>query len=66
MIRSQTCPICDKDLAAAAAPAHLFPFCSVRCREVDLYRWCIGQYAIVEPVDPEMIEEPPPAEPTEE
>lgn len=57
MIRPQTCPICDKDLIAVGAPPELFPFCSQRCREVDLYRWSIGKYAIVEPIDPEQIDE---------
>lgn len=33
-----------------------FPFCSGRCREVDLYRWSVGSYAIVEDVDPEVAE----------
>ena len=66
MIRSQTCPICDKDLAATGTPAELFPFCSLRCREVDLYRWCIGQYAIVEPADPELLTPEPTADDEEE
>jgi len=57
MIRPQTCPICEKELAAGAASPPLFPFCSERCRQVDLYRWCIGAYAIVEPLDPEQLAE---------
>lgn len=43
----------------------LFPFCSKRCREVDLLRWSKGTYAIVEPLEkrPDLMdrldEEPP-------
>jgi uncharacterized protein len=36
-----TCPICDKPSAQAAAP-----FCSRRCKDVDLNRWLSGAYAI--------------------
>ena len=43
---SRPCPVCGKP----AAPA-LRPFCSERCRQVDLGRWLAGDYAI--PGDPE-------------
>ena len=34
------------------------PFCSDRCRQIDLLRWCDGRYAIVETVTQErLIEE---------
>ena len=47
------CPICKKPLAeshdrAAAArktPAH-FPFCSDRCKLIDLGRWLDGKYQV--------------------
>jgi endogenous inhibitor of DNA gyrase (YacG/DUF329 family) len=35
------CPICRKPAAAA-----LRPFCSERCRDVDLNRWLSGSYVI--------------------
>jgi endogenous inhibitor of DNA gyrase (YacG/DUF329 family) len=38
------------------------PFCSSRCRQVDLVRWLDGRYAIVDelPLDPEfLVEESP-------
>ena len=39
------CPICGKP-APADRPAALRPFCSPRCKEVDLHRWLSGGYAI--------------------
>jgi len=41
------CPICKK-LVMAAAPA--FPFCSDRCRLIDLGKWASGAYVISSPV----------------
>jgi endogenous inhibitor of DNA gyrase (YacG/DUF329 family) len=35
------CPICSKPTEADTAP-----FCSVRCRNVDLGRWFTGAYAV--------------------
>lgn len=39
--RGRRCPVCGK-------PAeHRFrPFCSARCRDVDLNRWLTGVYAV--------------------
>lgn len=51
MIRAMTCPICEKELApGAGTESRWAPFCSERCRNVDLYRWSEGRYAIVEPL----------------
>lgn len=51
MIKPLACPICGKEIVESAASAEsLFPFCSRRCQEIDLYRWSEGRYAIVEPV----------------
>ncbi len=35
------CPICGKSASQASRP-----FCSERCRDVDLNRWLSGSYAI--------------------
>lgn len=35
------CPICGKPQTAASKP-----FCSERCRDIDLNRWLSGSYAI--------------------
>jgi hypothetical protein len=52
--RSGACPICAKEVTAAHKP-----FCSARCRDVDLGRWLDGKYAIpaVEPPDEGDLEE---------
>ena len=45
----KTCPICGKPQAQATRP-----FCSSRCRDVDLNRWLSGTYVIPgRPTDPE-------------
>ncbi len=38
---TKPCPICGKPATLAARP-----FCSPRCREVDLHRWLTGAYAV--------------------
>jgi endogenous inhibitor of DNA gyrase (YacG/DUF329 family) len=60
MIRPLSCPICRKPVASPIGPEpNWFPFCSERCRQIDLLRWSEGKYAIVEPLTPErLIEEP--------
>lgn len=56
MIRPRECPICHKAvLPPAEGVPDCFPFCSERCRQVDLLRWSKGQYAIVEPLAPENL-----------
>lgn len=37
------CPICKKAVKTGAAE---FPFCSERCRAVDLGKWASGAYVI--------------------
>ena len=39
--RLKTCPICGKPAVQATRP-----FCSSRCRDVDLNRWLKGSYVI--------------------
>lgn len=41
------CPICGKPFAIAALDdLPSFPFCSDRCKLIDLGRWLDGDYAI--------------------
>lgn len=57
MIQPQTCPICRKVVVAKANDDQTtFPFCSKKCRDVDFFRWSEGRYAIVEELDPRLIE----------
>ena len=41
------CPICKKPTKATDAD---FPFCSDRCRLIDLGKWATGGYVISSPV----------------
>ncbi|MFN8708677.1 MAG: DNA gyrase inhibitor YacG [Phycisphaerae bacterium] len=57
MISRRTCPVCDKALPVESAEAErAFPFCSLRCRQIDFFRWADGKYAVVEQLDPEVVE----------
>jgi endogenous inhibitor of DNA gyrase (YacG/DUF329 family) len=42
------CPICKKATKATDAD---FPFCSDRCRLIDLGKWASGAYVISSPVN---------------
>ncbi len=54
------CPIC-KTLVLASDPE--FPFCSDRCRTIDLGKWASGAYRISSPIlDPEVLEGLDPAQ----
>ncbi len=51
------CPICHQTITVAAkeqAPHR--PFCSKRCKMVDLGRWLDGTYKVSEPADPSEVE----------
>jgi hypothetical protein len=39
--KAPACPICGKPVAEATKP-----FCSTRCRDVDLNRWFSGTYVV--------------------
>jgi len=44
------CPLCRTLLPNANVPT--FPFCSDRCRLLDLNNWMNGTYTVSRPVDP--------------
>ncbi len=44
------CPICKKSVVSTAPD---FPFCSDRCRQVDLGKWASGAYVISSTVQDE-------------
>jgi hypothetical protein len=56
------CPICDRLMeGASVAEWPVFPFCSPRCRLIDLGRWLSEQYRLrpeAEGDPPEYVEEP--------
>lgn len=43
---SPQCPTCEKPLSLDAKKLPTFPFCSERCRTIDLGRWLNGEYRI--------------------
>ncbi|MGA7220796.1 MAG: DNA gyrase inhibitor YacG [Candidatus Sulfotelmatobacter sp.] len=59
------CPICKKAVKNGDAD---FPFCSTRCRTIDLGKWASGAYVIPSPVTDvdEQIREIAPEEADEE
>ena len=44
------CPICKKDVATGNAE---FPFCSARCRLIDLGNWASEKYVVPGAPDPQ-------------
>ncbi len=47
------CPVCKKEVAADDPN---MPFCSDRCRMVDLGNWASDKYVISRPIEPGEIE----------
>jgi endogenous inhibitor of DNA gyrase (YacG/DUF329 family) len=43
------CPICKKDVQLSDPE---FPFCSERCRIIDLGNWSAGKYVVSTPAEP--------------
>ncbi len=53
-----TCPICDKGMDGQGPKEWpQWPFCSPRCRTIDLGRWLGGDYRIATPAREEDLEE---------
>jgi len=48
------CPICQKQFDPESSPA--LPFCSHRCRQIDLGRWLSEQYSL--PIEKPLDDEP--------
>ncbi|MBM4397761.1 MAG: DNA gyrase inhibitor YacG [Deltaproteobacteria bacterium] len=64
MERVPTCPICRKP--AAPRPGNLSaPFCSERCRRIDLGKWLGEEYRLSVPAE-EAEAARPPSEPDED
>lgn len=50
------CPICKREFKAPESDA--LPFCSERCRTIDLGRWLGEEYGLPDLPDPEADETP--------
>lgn len=48
------CPICEKPVDAKAES---YPFCTPRCRTIDLGKWLSGDYVISRPIEQSDLEE---------
>jgi hypothetical protein len=57
------CPVCKSRVADTSQNEAHFPFCSQRCRLIDLGKWLDGEYRI--PVSPEQPEDED-SQPTQE
>ena len=51
MVRPVRCPICRRPLPVLDADAPYRPFCSTRCRSIDLGGWLDGRYRISRPLE---------------
>jgi endogenous inhibitor of DNA gyrase (YacG/DUF329 family) len=58
------CPTCEREFNPADSEAK--PFCSERCRLIDLGRWLDEGYTLPVPPDPEADELPEGFEPDED
>jgi uncharacterized protein len=56
MVRPSVCPICHKQLPVLDADAAYRPFCSERCKSIDLGGWLEGRYRISRPVEEEDLD----------
>ena len=52
--KAKRCPVCGKPMVAASKP-----FCSERCRDVDLGRWLSGSYVIAASEDDDEADSAP-------
>jgi uncharacterized protein len=50
------CPICRK---VVSPDSEFIPFCSDRCRIIDLGNWASEKYVISTPADPQVLEDVP-------
>jgi uncharacterized protein len=54
-VKTLRCPTCRNIVLVGSED---FPFCSDRCRRIDLGKWASGDYKISTPIqDPDLLEE---------
>ncbi len=51
------CPTCNKKFDSAKTDVNALPFCTKRCKQVDLGRWLLDDYRIAGPSIAEAKEE---------
>jgi endogenous inhibitor of DNA gyrase (YacG/DUF329 family) len=56
MVRPSVCPICRKQLPVLDADAPYRPFCSERCKSIDLGSWLSGTYRISRPAEEQELD----------
>jgi endogenous inhibitor of DNA gyrase (YacG/DUF329 family) len=61
MVRPVCCPICRRPLPVLDADAPYRPFCSSRCKSIDLGGWLDGRYRISRPLEGEELDAGPTA-----
>lgn len=55
MAKHPLCPTCKKPVETTGED---FPFCSDRCRLLDLGKWASGDYKVSSPIqDPDLLDE---------
>jgi len=52
------CPICNKSTSTDRRQNPYAPFCSERCRTIDLGRWLTERYRISSPANESEVSEP--------
>ena len=52
-MKSVRCPICGRDMPASWQEYPDYPFCSARCRKIDLGRWLDGKYRVPDAAPPD-------------
>jgi len=57
------CAVCGNEVAYEGALPRLYPFCSPRCKMVDLGRWLREQYTIDRDLTPDELDDVPPERP---
>ncbi len=57
MDKTVRCPICKHELPSTPEAARWRPFCSQRCKTVDLGAWLDGSYRISRPVAEEDLDQ---------
>lgn len=66
MSQHYTCVICGRVVQFAGELPELYPFCTARCKLIDLGRWFNEQYTIDHDLPLEQLSPPPADEPQPE